>query len=169
MAEQPSFFSKNKFLIITGSAILLLVIILIAVYASMGMFGSPISKDAGTTKTNPSELLPQTQRTNTIAPKSTAASGKITSSSQPSGSPDKNQVVMSDPFSSGPITLMGVIMSNNKNNVAIIENGDSTFIVKEGEMLLDYWKVEKIEKASVTLKAGKKILKLELYRKKKAS
>ena len=152
---QSSFFSKNKLLIMSGIAIILLVIILIVVYASMGMFGSLTKKAIDTIKTNPSEILPQTQRTNTTSPPKTTS--------------PSSQTVKSDPFSSGPITLTGVIMSNNENNVAIIENGDATFILKEGDMLLDYWKVEKIEKASVTLKAGEQELKLELYSKKKAS
>lgn len=154
---QSSFFSKNKLLIMSGIAIILLVIILIVVYASMGMFGSLTKKAIDTTKTNPSEILPQTQRTTTSVPKTTAPSSQ------------SSQAVKSDPFSSGPITLKGVIMSDNENNVAIIENGDAAFIVKEGDMLLDYWKVEKIEKASVTLKTGEQELKLELYSKKKAS
>jgi len=58
-----------------------------------------------------------------------------------------------NPFT-GPLKLSGLLTSsNNVNNLAIIESNSASYIVAEGDKIADYWSVEKINGASVVLKA----------------
>ncbi len=66
-----------------------------------------------------------------------------------------------DPFI-GPITLTGVIAGGKGSNVAILQIGNTTYVVSEGEVILDYWTVEEIENNFIILKAGENSHKVQL-------
>lgn len=59
-----------------------------------------------------------------------------------------------NPFA-GPLKLTGVLITNNtSDNLAIVESNNTSYIVKQGDIIADYWAVEKIDKSSIVLKAG---------------
>jgi len=66
-----------------------------------------------------------------------------------------------DPFAS-PAILKGVIISDDANDLAIIEAGGTSYVVGKGDVIADYWKVERISRDSVYLKANGKDLELHL-------
>jgi len=68
-----------------------------------------------------------------------------------------------DPFA-GPASLKGVIISDDANDLAIIEAGGTSYVVGRGEVIADYWKVERISRNSVYLKADGRDLELHLNR-----
>ncbi|RQD73356.1 MAG: hypothetical protein D5R97_09555 [Candidatus Syntrophonatronum acetioxidans] len=68
-----------------------------------------------------------------------------------------------DPFA-GPASLKGVLMSDDANDLAIIEAGGTSYVVGKGDIIADYWKVERISRNSVYLKANGRDLELHLNR-----
>jgi hypothetical protein len=57
-----------------------------------------------------------------------------------------------DPFA-GSLTLTGVLTSSfTKDNIAIIEYGNTSFIVRQDDNIADYWKVDTIKDTGVVLK-----------------
>lgn len=66
-----------------------------------------------------------------------------------------------NPFA-GPLKLTGVLISSNTlDNLAILESNNRSYIVRHGDIIDDYWTVEKIEKSSVVLKADNRKLILD--------
>ncbi len=66
-----------------------------------------------------------------------------------------------DPFAS-PATLKGVIISDDANDLAIIEAGGTSYVVGKGDVIANYWKVERISRDSVYLKANGRDVELQL-------
>lgn len=58
-----------------------------------------------------------------------------------------------DPFAAPPL-LVGVLLGGGGDDIAIIEAGGKTFIVKTGEMIAGLWKVAEIHKDRVVISIG---------------
>ncbi len=57
-----------------------------------------------------------------------------------------------DPFA-GPITLNGVIVGGKGDNAAVIDVGNSTYVVKQGDSILDYWTIKEIKEDYIILES----------------
>lgn len=92
-------------------------------------------------KSHDSELLPQTERSQD---ESTVGMGE--------------DGVLPNPFS-GSLTLSGLLVAKtSRDNIAIIEYGDTSYIIKEKDTIADYWNVENITDNGVLLKHNDKEL-----------
>lgn len=70
--------------------------------------------------------------------------------------------ILPDPFSSS-LTLVGILTSKfSEDNIAIIESGNSSYIVRHKDVVAGYWTVESIKSSSVLLRHDDKELLLEL-------
>lgn len=69
-----------------------------------------------------------------------------------SGDDETGQGPMLDPFS-GSLTLTGILTSKfTKDNIAIIEYGNTSYIVNQDDIIAEYWKVGSIKSTGVLLK-----------------
>jgi Tfp pilus assembly protein PilP len=64
----------------------------------------------------------------------------------------KDNNVYLDPFA-GPIKLNGVIVGGQGENAAIIKVGNSTYVVKKGDIVLNYWTVKTITKDFIIIES----------------
>ncbi|MCW2277273.1 hypothetical protein [Heliophilum fasciatum] len=69
--------------------------------------------------------------------------------------------LLRDPFS-GAITLKGIIKGGDGNDVAIIENGKTSYVAALGAQVGNGWSVAEITANSVTLASDSQKIKLEL-------
>lgn len=91
------------------------------------------------------EVLPQLERT-----------------SQASEGSQSEQSTLLDPFS-GSLTLTGILTSKfSKDNIAIIEANNTSYIVRQDDVVAGYWNVDNIQATSILLKHGDKELILDL-------
>jgi Tfp pilus assembly protein PilP len=124
----------NNRLKIAAAVAGVLVLVLVAGFA-MGMFGGKAPADnnsmaiAEASGSNENTtVLPQTVRTYQDPFESSGA----------------------DPFS-GPMKLVGLVLSGDGNHLCIIEAGGTAYVLKRGERIADYWKVISIAEKSVDL------------------
>jgi len=147
---------ENRFLVTGGVVLIILLIVLVIVYWKI-YFSSDSNKSNLATSQNgtkiQAEVLPQSKRLNTktTAKSSTSTVTKIS-----------DMISIGDPFAA-QLTLKGVVISGNGRNVAIIEGNGSTYVAGIGETIDGNWKVEKIDRNSVTLTADnrERVLNLE--------
>lgn len=151
------FFKKNRSLVFLLPMLVIMIIVLIVLYSTgnkasentgnytvsgnknqtESLSGSP-GKDTNIPSGNKVEVLPQTERS---ADKDNENEGK------------KNESNPVNPFDA-PMKLSGVIVNSDKDSVAIIETSIKSYVVREGELVNDIWKVSKIEEKGVLLING---------------
>lgn len=148
------FVKRNKFLVVSGCILVVLVAVLIFVYSNL--YGSNASKKEafaeakkpatpeGTKKPEQAVVLPQTERE---MEDGTEAEGVMKQSGNPFAAPMK---------------LSGILVSDNAKNRAIIEFNKTSFIVSQGDKVGEEWTVEKIDRGQVILKAEDRETVLEM-------
>ncbi|WP_051534261.1 hypothetical protein [Desulfitibacter alkalitolerans] len=84
--------------------------------------------DSGIIKDQLAEILPKTERTDETEQYSTGST-----------------LIPMDPFM-GPMVLLGVVNSGKGECLAIIKAGNTTFVAKEGEQIVDYWTLNEVKR-----------------------
>lgn len=133
---------KNK-KVILPLCILVIILSSILIMIIISNYFKTIADDLTSGSDNEIELLPVQQRHNPIIEdaNNTEASSNILEGI--------NDI---DPFM-GPVVLTGVIVGGSGKNVAILEIANNTYVVSEGEVILDYWTIEEIGENFVVLNA----------------
>lgn len=132
---------KPYLLRLYGKTAFFFALILLVIFSIQGcsksdsVEGEPVSGNMNEGEASGKEILPQLER-------------PITESED-----DQNgQKSMLDPFA-GSLTLTGVLTSGfTKDNIAIIEYGNTSYIVKQDDTIADYWEVDTIKDTGVILK-----------------
>lgn len=57
-----------------------------------------------------------------------------------------NQVQVNNQAGMGPMVLLGVVNSGKGECLAIIKAGNTTFVAKEGEQIVDYWTLNEVKR-----------------------
>ncbi|NLC68403.1 MAG: hypothetical protein GX754_06385 [Clostridiaceae bacterium] len=159
-----AFFKKNRTLVYTLPLLLVLVVVLVIIYSNQdiaGYFGSrPATvenlddeKIAGLIKEAEGkvEVLPNMERTLEIKEGEGAAT-------------NLGNETLYDPFQQ-PVTISGILYDEKGKSVAIIETGEKSYVVIEGDSVNQNWKVAEITSSTVVLKAGEKEITLSLSNK----
>ncbi len=155
-SKLKEYIRKNKFLAVSLCVLAVLIVVMIAVYASLPGTGSTPVMSEPTGEGSPGgsdgdsvEILPQTSRSG-----GTGADDKAE---------DKAEAASAsrDPFS-GPMLLKGTVIGNNGNSQAIITADSISYVVGIGDEIGDAWTVESIAPKEVLLKSGSRELPLRL-------
>ena len=147
------FFKKNKSAVYLLPLMMVLLVVVIIMYSggfkdravatngnqnqTTNNTSSTSENSKGTSSENKVEVLPQTERTADDEKENTNTSNPV------------------NPFEL-PMKLSGVLVGSNGDGVAIIETSQNSYIVREGELINNTWKVSKIEEKGVLLLNGDK-------------
>ncbi|RCX13802.1 hypothetical protein DFR58_11631 [Anaerobacterium chartisolvens] len=155
-SKLKEYIKKNKFLAVSLCVLAVLIVVMIAVYASLpGTGGTPVMSEPTADGKPPGaegesvEILPQTSRSD-----STGAAEKAEDNTGAAAA-------SRDPFS-GPMLLKGTVIGNNGNSQAIITADSISYVVGLGDEIGGGWTVESIEPKEVLLKSGSRELSLRL-------
>ncbi|HOJ11284.1 MAG TPA: hypothetical protein PK733_11920 [Clostridiales bacterium] len=159
------FFKKNKSLVYLVPLLMVLLIIVIVLYScgdkaatvNANKTQNPTTNQTTNNKSNATgndkvevsgnkvEVLPQTERT----------ADKENQNVKTNSNENKNTSNPVNPFDL-PMRLSGVLTGSNDGSIAIIEISQNSYIVREGEVINNTWKVSKIEENGVLLVNGEK-------------
>jgi len=143
------FISQNKRLVVLLAILAVVIIVGISVNVWVNNANKVaeeelIIPEADIIEDQIAEILPKTERT--------VEGDELTTSP---GSIPK------DPFM-GPMVLLGVITGGRDDNIAIIKSGNTTYVVKEGEQILDYWNLKAVNGDSAVLESDERETMLKL-------
>lgn len=147
------FLNENKTLAFSLPVLVILIIAVVIIYSGMGKGGagdaSPAVAEAsmGGLQGNNVEILPRTERT-----------ADDTAADSSAGNGDK---AVRNPFN-GPMTLTGVLLRDDGNNIAILEGNGKTFIVKKDDVLENNMVVGSIASDKVMLEDNGREIELKL-------
>lgn len=129
------FIEKNKTLVILIGVLLAVLIMAVALQVKQAK-EAPLTTVPGKSDLSKSDIDAQAEPNLTILPETM----RTTTDGEAQG----------DPFA-GPMTLKGILLSGGTGDTAIIEIGNTTYVVRKGDSLGGLWTVEAIRKNSVIL------------------
>lgn len=159
------FFKENKSMVFMLPLLAVLIIVVVIVYSNMGKDDSNQANVNVTTTPSPTTAaVAQVSPTPTpLAIESTQTEPKVDVLPQTERESDEAETkVVKDPFEA-PMKLTGIFRYSDDKAVAIIESGNSSFIVGLNEIIGETsWKVLRIYEKSVTLDSNGNSMLLEL-------
>lgn len=143
------FIAKNKRLVVLLAILAVVIIVGVSVIlwanqADPSVENEPAISETDVISNQLAEILPKTERTDEGEQSSTSST-----------------YIPKDPFM-GPMVLSGIITGGQDRNLAIIKSGNTTYVAKQGDKILDYWTINEVTRDSTILVSGDRETNLKL-------